>query len=120
MDAPEPTSAIAKALGQDWMHLHPLLRKHYGVSPGSNQTRLMVGTLSHIDHSLIATLFLLPARIFGALIPYRGINIPTTVRNWTTSSDQRAMFWHRRLQFPDGKQATFCLAYGPCGRRRDY
>lgn len=100
-------SVIGQALGKDWAKLHPVLRRHYGMDPGSDQALLMVGTMSHIDHSPIAKLFLLPARIFNALIPYRGTNIPATVRNWTRRDDSQSMFWLRRFQFPAGKQAIF-------------
>ena len=100
-------SVIARALGDDWARLDPVLRKHYGISPGSEQQRLMVGSMSHVDHSLVAKLFLLPGRLFGALIPYRGTDIPATVRNWTTQDDQQAMFWHRRFQFPRDREAIF-------------
>lgn len=100
-------SVIGRALGDDWVRLDPVLRRHYGIVPGSDQQRLMLGIMSHVDHSLIAKLFLLPGRLFGALIAYRGTDIPATVRNWTTEADKQAMFWHRRFRFPHGREAIF-------------
>jgi len=101
------TSVIGRAQGEDWMTLHPVLRQHYGIVPGSDRQLLMTGTMTHIDHSLFAKLLLLPGRIFGALIPYRGTDIPATVRNWTTTTDPQSMFWRRRFQFPQGREAIF-------------
>lgn len=98
---------IKQALGSDWDRLDPVVRRHYDLAPGTDQQVAMSGTMHDIDHSWIAKLFLLAGRMFGALVPYRGKDIPTTVRNWTTRDDGRNLFWHRTFTFPDGQQAIF-------------
>jgi len=91
---------IRKALGKQWQDLGDVVRRHYDISPGSASNMLIEGTMSEVYHSTIAKLFLLPGRLFGALVPYRGKQIPTQVRNWTERDNHKAMFWHRTLQFP--------------------
>lgn len=98
---------IKKALGSQWDTLHPVVRQHYDLTPGTEQAVIMKGIMREIHHSAIAKLFLLPGRLFGALIPYRGENIPARVRNWTTTNDVRTMFWQRSFSFPNGKTAIF-------------
>ena len=103
-----PNEPIIKlALGSDWDRLDPVLRRHYDLTPGQDQQVVMSGTMHDIDHSWIAMAYLLAGRVFGALVPYRGKDIPTTVRNWTTRNDGRNMFWHRTFTFPDGRNAIF-------------
>lgn len=67
----------------------------------------MSGAMADIDHSWVAKAFLLTGRVFGDLVPYRGKDIPTTVRNWTTQDDGRNMFWHRTFNFSGGRKAVF-------------
>ncbi|MCU7857793.1 MAG: DUF4166 domain-containing protein, partial [Candidatus Thiodiazotropha sp. (ex Lucinoma borealis)] len=80
---------------------------HYSLVPGTSSTVKIHGTMSEIYHSKIAKLFLLPGRLFGALVPYKGKNIPTEVRNWTTNENSEAMFWNRILHFPDKSPIIF-------------
>lgn len=91
---------IRKALGKQWLDLGDVVRRHYDISPGTSSNMLIEGSMNEVYHSLVAKLFLLPGRLFGALVPYRGRHIPTQVRNWTERDNQQAMFWHRTLQFP--------------------
>jgi hypothetical protein len=91
---------IRKALGNQWQHLGKVVRQHYDISPGTDSDMLIEGIMGEVYHSAIAKLFLIPGRLFGALVPYRGKQIPTQVRNWTLSDNDKAMFWHRTLQFP--------------------
>jgi hypothetical protein len=91
---------IRKALGEAWYELGNIIRQHYDISPGTDSNMVIEGVMSEVYHSHIAKLFLLPGRLFGALVPYRGRHIPTQVRNWTRTDNQTAMFWHRTLRFP--------------------
>jgi len=68
---------------------------------------LIEGVMDEVYHSLFAKLFLLPGRIFGALVPYRGKSIATEVKNWTTTENDQAMFWHRTLHFPGKGDVIF-------------
>jgi len=109
-DRPTAIPVIKNALGSAWDELAPVIRRHYDIHPGSDERVLMTGTMTRVDHSLIAKLFLLPGRIFGALIPYRGTDIPATVENRTRADDPRGMSWHRRFEFP-GHPGTVFRSY---------
>ena len=98
---------IRKALGEAWESLGEVVRRHYDLSPGSASNMLIEGEMREVYHSNIAKLFLLPGRLFGALVPYRGRHIPTQVRNWTASDNHKAMFWHRTLYFPNHAPVIF-------------
>ncbi|MCU7808118.1 MAG: DUF4166 domain-containing protein [Candidatus Thiodiazotropha sp. (ex Semelilucina semeliformis)] len=100
-------SVMQKALGEQWDQLDEIVQRHYEMKPGQTSRITVSGTMDRVFHSNIAKLFLLPGRLFGALIPYRGINIATEVRNWTEVDNEKAMFWHRTLKFPGKPLAVF-------------
>lgn len=99
---------MRKALGDDWDKLADVVKQHYDITPGVPSKIIIRGVMDEVYHSTIAKLFLLPARIFGALVPYKGKNIPTEVRNWTSEEDYTAMYWHRTLDFPNKSPLVFC------------
>lgn len=105
MQQEQPMSIMQQALGDQWNHLDAIVKRHYEMVPGNPAEMTIQGTMDQVFHSNIAKLFLFPGRIFGALVPYRGHNIPTEVKNWTREDDTKAMFWRRRLRFP-GKPRT--------------
>jgi len=92
---------------KEWNDLGEIVKRHYDITPGENSDMTIQGTMSEVYHSNIAKLFLLPGRIFGALVPYRGKQIPTRVKNWTRGNNHRAMFWHRTLEFPNKASVIF-------------
>lgn len=98
---------IKKALNRDWDKLADVVKLHYNIVPGESSTIVISGVMEEVYHSPVAKLFLLPGRIFGALVPYKGKNISTEVRNWTSIENTSAMFWRRTLNFPDKKPVIF-------------
>ncbi|MEJ2609917.1 MAG: DUF4166 domain-containing protein [Candidatus Thiodiazotropha sp.] len=104
---PNIQPVIKKALGKEWEALADVIKKHYDITPGNNISLTLRGGMSEVYHSNIAKLYLLPGRLFGALVPYRGKNIPTTVKNWTKKNNDKAMFWHRTLHFPNKAPTIF-------------
>ncbi|MES9830585.1 MAG: DUF4166 domain-containing protein [Candidatus Thiodiazotropha sp.] len=100
-------SVMQNALGEQWDQLDEIVQQHYEMKPGQASRLTVTGTMDRVFHSNIAKLFLLPGRIFGALIPYRGVNIATEVRNWTEDDNKKAMFWRRTLKFPGKPPAVF-------------
>lgn len=98
---------IQKALGNNWDDLAETVKQHYDITPGEASNMTIKGVMDEVYHSPIAKLFLLPGRIFGALVPYKGKNIPTEVKNWTTRDNNAAMFWHRTLEFPNKAPVIF-------------
>lgn len=98
---------IQQALGREWDKLHPLVRQHYDIRPGSSSELIIKGIMDEVYHSKIAKLFLLPGRLFGALVPYKGTQVPTTVINRTKHGNHKAMFWFRTLKFPNKPEVIF-------------
>ena len=98
---------IKKALSDSWNELAPIVQKHYDITPGESSKMVIKGVMDEVYHSPIAKLFLLPGRIFGALVPYKGKKIATEVRNWTSEDNQKSMFWHRTLEFPNRAPVIF-------------
>ncbi len=98
---------IKKALGAHWNKLAPIVQSHYDITPGRPSKMVIKGVMDEVYHSPSAKLFLLPGRIFGALVPHKGKSIPTEVRNWTTEENHKAMFWHRTLAFPNKPTVIF-------------
>ncbi|MES9833196.1 MAG: DUF4166 domain-containing protein [Candidatus Thiodiazotropha sp. DIVDIV] len=98
---------IKQALGTNWEALSEIVKQHYDITPGEDTTLILRGEMSEVYHSTIAKLYLLPGRIFGALVPYRGKKIPTVVKNWTSAKNSKAMFWYRTLHFPNRPQVIF-------------
>ena len=98
---------IKEALGDQWEALSDVVKRHYDMTPGEQIEMKIEGVMDEIYHSTMAKLFLLPGRIFGALVPYRGKDIPTIVRNWTETDNNKAMYWHRTLSFPNKPPVIF-------------
>ncbi len=90
---------IHQALGDSWEKLHPAVRRHYNISTdGTSQLRL-TGTMYEVNHATLIKPFIWSAQIFGALIPYRGKNVPVTVEN-RAEEGRNTLFWQRSFDFP--------------------
>lgn len=98
---------IKAALGDQWDKLADIVQQHYDITPGRPANMTIRGVMDEVYHSPVAKLFLLPGRLFGALVPYKGKHIPTEVQNWTTRENTAAMFWHRSLSFPNKAPVIF-------------
>ncbi len=96
---------VRQALGQQWSSLGRVIRRHYDLPPHT-ETNLEVAGIMDVVHSPVGRLFVAAGRLFDALVPYRGRDIPVTVRNWSRS-DSDAMFWHRTFRFPGKEPVTF-------------
>jgi hypothetical protein len=96
---------IRQALGSRWPELNAALRRHYDLPPHTD-TRLEVEGTMDIDVSPVAKIFLLAGRLFGALVPHEGRNVPVTVRNWS-QAESSAMFWHRTFRYPGKEPVIF-------------
>jgi len=86
-------SLFAQALGPDWPKLHPTVRRHYDLHPGDEL--VLLGDMSEVYHSHWVKPFILFGRVFGALVPYRGVNVPVEVRNFCEAHSNHVQF--RRL-----------------------
>ncbi len=90
---------IRQALGDDWEKLHPAVRRHYDISTDGTSRLQLNGTMYEVDHAILIKPFIWSAQIFGALIPYRGKNVPVTVEN-SAREGRNTLFWQRSFHFP--------------------
>ena len=97
-------SLFEQALGDDWQQLHPTVRHHYDLKPSDKL--LLRGEMSEVFHSLWVKPFILFGRIFGALVPYRGNDVPVEVRNYCDADNNHLQF-RRRFFFPNRKPYPF-------------
>lgn len=100
---PEPI--IQRALGDGWERLAQVVRRHYDVKPGIDESVVMDGVMN-IHHSWLAYPLLLVARVTGALVAKRGKDVPVKVRNWCHPGSP-AMHWHRSFRFPEAAPRIF-------------
>jgi len=97
-------SLFALALGPAWEQLHPAVRRHYDIHQGGEV--LLHGRMSEIYHSLWVKPFILFGRVFGALVPYRGKDVPVEVHN-SCEDDNIHLQFRRRFFFPGRKPYRF-------------
>ena len=72
MQSAKPMSIMQKALGEQWDLLDNIVKRHYEMAPGTPSDMTIHGSMDRVFHSNIGKLFLIPGRVFGALMPYRG------------------------------------------------
>lgn len=94
-----------RALNEGWNRLGGVVRRHYDVTPGTEDVVVMNGIMT-VYHSRLAYPFLLVGRIIGALIAEKGEDVPVRVRNWCRPGSP-AMHWHRTFHFPGGLPLVF-------------
>ncbi|MDH5785496.1 MAG: DUF4166 domain-containing protein [Chromatiales bacterium] len=92
------------ALGEQWSQLHPTVRRHYALKPGDEL--LLKGEMSEVFHALWVKPFILFGRLFGALVPYRGTNVPVEVHN-LCEPGSNALHFRRTFYFPNRKPYPF-------------
>ncbi len=89
---------IRQALGSEWPSLGAAIRRHYDLPPNTD-TQLEVEGIMEVVLSPIGKVFITFGRLLDALVPFKGRDIPVTVRNWSTP-DSSDMFWHRTFRYP--------------------
>ncbi len=99
-------SIIEKAVGDAWENLPGIIREHYGMVPGTSCEKRCSGAMDEVWHATAIKPFLVFGRLFKALVPYRGKDIPTNVRNYTCE-DEPVMHWHRTFLFPQKSPLVF-------------
>jgi hypothetical protein len=103
-----PLQPIVKAaLGPQWELLPQALQRNFDLQPGTNGEVILNGTMYEIWHSLYAKLFVYAGRLCGALIPWKGRDIPIRIEIRTYETDPRFMYWRRIHQFPGHPDAVF-------------
>jgi hypothetical protein len=99
-------SIFQKVLAEDWDRLGSVIKRHYFLRPFSEDYICVRGEMSEIDHSFIAKLFLPFGVLFGAVVPYRGRNVPVDV-HYNTSKANANIYWDRVFKFSDQRHYHF-------------
>lgn len=110
-DAERETAApvhpvFREVLGEDWHELGGIVRRHYFLRPFSDDRICVKGTMREVHHSAFARLLLPLARIAGALVPYRGTDVPIEV-HYTARPDDATIHWDRVFHFPGRRPFHF-------------
>jgi len=107
---------LKQALGPQWSSLAPVIQAHYGLTPFTDEQIRLKGIMDYVSYSSIAAI-LMPFAVFtGALVPYRGQNVPVEATNQSLPGIP-AYFWTRTFHFSGRKPYTFrswmiCTAAG--------
>jgi hypothetical protein len=95
-----------QALQSQWDMLAPVIQAHYRLSPFTEDSLQIQGSMESVSHSLY-TKFLLPfITLVGALVPYQGRNVPLSLIN-ATHNDKAGLYWQRIFFFPNRKPLVF-------------
>jgi predicted DCC family thiol-disulfide oxidoreductase YuxK len=85
-------SPIFKSVfGESWDALPLILKKHYSIRPYTNDSIKLEG-LMDIKHSKFIGLIQPLLKVFGALVPYEGSNIATTIYSKSDSNNDSFIF----------------------------
>lgn len=99
-------SVVKQALQTRWDALAPVIQAHYGLSPFTDQSLQLKGSMESVSHSMFAD-FLIPfTTLVGALVPYHGKNVPVEVIN-QTHCDKAGLYWQRTFFFARRKPFIF-------------
>lgn len=95
-DAHKPV--FQQVLGGDWDHLGEIIQRHYFLRPLSDDYICVKGTMHEVHHNAFAKLLIPLARIFGALVPHRGAEVPIEV-HYNTRPNNGTIHWDRVFHF---------------------
>ena len=102
-----PREPIFKTvLGKQWMQLGSIVRQHYSLMPYSHDYMRVDGVMEEIHHSWFAKLLIPFGVLFGAVVPYRGANVPVSV-HYSSSPNDANLYWDRAFQFQHQKNFHF-------------
>lgn len=93
-----PAPIFQQVLGADWDKLGTIIKQHYFLRPFSGDYICVKGVMQDVHHSAFAKLLIPFARIFGALVPYRGKDVPIEV-HYTAPADKASLHWDRVFHF---------------------
>lgn len=94
-------SVFHAVLDDDWNSLGSIIRRHYFLKPESKDYICVSGEMSEIYHSGLAKLLIPFGLLFGAVVPYKGKNIPVDV-HYTSNPSNSNIYWDRVFKFKGG------------------
>ncbi|MBE7183101.1 MAG: DUF4166 domain-containing protein [Methylobacterium mesophilicum] len=113
---PGPTSpetpVFQSVIGSGWSGLGPVIRRHYRLRPFSDDYVLVRGVMGEVHHGFVAKLLMPMARLFGALVPYRGRDVPIEV-HYRARPDSAGIHWDRVFHFPGRPPFHFRSSMAP-------
>ncbi len=96
---PPTTPVFKQALGPAWERLGDVIRRHYTMAPFSDDHVCVRGTMSEVWHAPWAALLMPFGRLFGALVPHQGKDVPIEV-HYRCRPDNATLHWDRVFRFP--------------------
>ena len=90
---------------EQWAHLPPVMYKHYSNRPYCDDVVTVEGTMD-VEFGWLVRLLSPLLRLFGALVPYQGNDIPVTV-HFRSEPDSIAFCLDRRFTFSDNRSYIF-------------
>ena len=97
---------LKQALGPEWSSLAPVIQAHYGLAPATDERIQLRGTMDRVFYSRVVSPLIPVAALVGAMVPYRGHNVPVEVVNYSVPG-KPGYFWHRIFYFPVKKPYEF-------------
>lgn len=101
------TSVYQRALGEDFLRLHPRLQRLFGVSSNGEQSVTCSGVMhSVVRGNRLATPLLYLGSLRAVTIPDEGHEVPFTlvIESWEVPEFGEAMRWKRVFRFPDANR----------------
>lgn len=102
----ERRPVFQEVLGEDWAKLGEVIKRHYFLRSFSDDYICVKGVMHEVEHSAFARLLLPFARIVGALVPYRGRDVPIEV-HYTARPEDGTLHWDRVFHFTGRKPFHF-------------
>lgn len=99
-------SIFQKVLGEQWENLGDVIKRHYFLKPFSEDRIVVTGEMLEVYHSALAKLFIPVGVLFGAVVPFRGRNVPTEVY-YNSKIDNAHLYWHRIFKFSEQRHFHF-------------
>ncbi|MFT4268438.1 MAG: DUF4166 domain-containing protein [Xenophilus sp.] len=95
-----PAPVFRSVLGEaGWQRLGDVVRRHYSLRPFSDDQVTVRGRMDEVWRGRWAWLLLPAGRLFGALVPHRGRDVPIEV-HYRCHPDSARLSWDRRFHFP--------------------
>lgn len=110
------TPIFQPIFADNWQQLPPVLKKHYANRPYSADIVPLEGSMD-IEFSKLTRALAPLFRLFGALSPYEGKNIPTTVYSKSETGTSNYIL-ERHFNFPGRKTYIFRSKLIPLGEDR--
>lgn len=99
-------SVFQEILADSWDELGGVIKRHYFLRPYSDDYMCVSGEMSDVYHSAIAKLFIPFGMLFGAVVPYRGKNVPIDV-HYQCRKDSANIYWDRVFKFSERNHYHF-------------